>query len=104
MEQNSDTLNCILKWSQCNKTRKFINRGRSFSGVRGLKINSSAIVFAAKRNDYERVKVLFRYGYRLQRCDTMTDPLKKIELFKAKNFIKEKQSLMHRLRRRLTDV
>ena len=48
-----------------------------------LKINSSAIVFAAKRNDYERVKVLFRYGYRLQRCDTMTDPLKKIELFKA---------------------
>ena len=52
-------------------------------GARGLKINSSAIVFAAKRNDYERVKVLFRYGYRLQRCDTMTDPLKKIELFKA---------------------
>ena len=28
-------------------------------------------------------QVLFRYGYRLQRGDTMTDPLKKIELFKA---------------------
>ena len=51
-----DTLNCILKWSQSNKNRKFINKGRSFSGIRGLKINSSAIVFAAKRNDYERVK------------------------------------------------
>ena len=34
VEQNSDTLNCILKWSQSNKTRKFFNRGRSFSGVR----------------------------------------------------------------------
>ena len=32
VEQNSDTLNCILKWSQSNKTRKFTNRGRSFSG------------------------------------------------------------------------
>ena len=83
MEQQSDTLNSILKWSQNNKSRKFVNRARSFSGVRGLKINSSSIVFAAKRNDYERVKILFRYGYRLQRCDTMTDPLKKIELFKA---------------------
>ena len=82
VEQNSDTLNCILKWSQSNKSRRFM-KGRTFSGVRGLKINSSSIVFAAKRNDYERVKVLFRYGYRLQRCDTMTDPLKKIELFKA---------------------
>ena len=48
MEQQSDTLNSILKWSQSNKTRKFVNRGRSFSGVRGLKINSSSIVFAAK--------------------------------------------------------
>ena len=83
VEQNSETLNCILKWSQSNKSRKLVNRGRAFSGVRGLKLNSSSIVYAAKRNDYERVKVLFRYGYRLQRCDTMTDPLKKIELFKA---------------------
>ena len=59
VEQNSDTLNCILKWSQSNKSRRFM-KGRTFSGVRGLKINSSSIVFAAKRNDYDRVKVLFR--------------------------------------------
>lgn len=65
--------------------------------VHGVKINCSSIIYAAKKNDYERVKILLRYGYRLQRfvcrgnmclyiifrCDTITDPLKKIELFKA---------------------
>ena len=35
------------------------------------------------RNDYERVKILFRYGYRLEKKESMTDPLKKIELFKV---------------------
>ena len=49
----------------------------------GPKINSAAILYAAKRNDYERVKILFRYGYRLERVDKITDPLKRIELFKA---------------------
>ena len=67
VEQSSDTLNTILKWSQSNKMKKFINKGRAFSGVRGLKINCSSIIYAAKRNDYNRVKILFRHGYRLQR-------------------------------------
>ena len=49
----------------------------------GPKINSAAILYAAKRNDYERVKILFRYGYRLERVEKITDPLKRIELFKA---------------------
>ena len=47
------------------------------------KANHSAMIFAAKRNDYERVKILFKYGYRLEQKDNMTDPLKKIELFKV---------------------
>ena len=46
-------------------------------------VNCPAIVHSAKKNDYERLKILFRYGYRLERKDNMTDPLKKIELFKA---------------------
>ena len=48
----------------------------------GPKVNSSALLHAAKKNDYERVKILFRYGYRLERIDRITDPLKRIELFK----------------------
>ena len=47
------------------------------------KINHSAMINAAKRNDYERVKILFKYGYRLEQKDNITDPLKKIELFKV---------------------
>ena len=35
--------------------------------VHGVKINCSSIIYAAKKNDYERVKILLRYGYRLQR-------------------------------------
>ena len=31
----------------------------------------------------DRVKILFRYGYRLERIDRITDPLKRIEIFKA---------------------
>ena len=30
-----------------------------------------------------RVKLLYRYGYRLEQKENMTDPLKKIELFKV---------------------
>lgn len=45
-------------------------------------MNSSALLHAAKKNDYERVKILFRYGYRLERIERITDPLKRIELFK----------------------
>ena len=41
------------------------------------------MINAAKRNDYERVKILFKYGYRLEQKDNITDPLKKIELFKV---------------------
>lgn len=47
------------------------------------KSNHSAMIYAAKRNDYERVKILFKYGYRLEQKDNITDPLKKIELFKV---------------------
>ena len=52
-----------------------------FSG--GPKTNHTAMINAAKRNDYERVKILFKYGYRLEQKDNITDPLKKIELFKV---------------------
>ena len=41
------------------------------------------MVYTAKRNDYDRVKILFKYGYRLEQKDNITDPLKKIELFKV---------------------
>ena len=50
------------------------------------KSNHNAMVYAAKRNDYERVKILFKYGYRLEQKDNITDPLKKIELFKVSLF------------------
>lgn len=46
-------------------------------------MNANAMLYAAKKNDYERVKILFRYGYRLERNEKITDPLKRIELFKA---------------------
>ena len=32
---------------------------------------------------FHRVKILYRYGYRLEQKENMTDPLKKIELFKV---------------------
>jgi len=83
MEQSSDMLNSILKWNHSNKIRKLTNKNKVIKTVHGVKINCSSIIYAAKKNDYERVKILLRYGYRLQRCDTITDPLKKIELFKA---------------------
>ena len=66
------------------KTKKFVHKSKTYSGSpAGPKTNRASIIFAAKRNDYERVKILYRYGYRLQKKDSMTDPLKKIELFKV---------------------
>merc|ERR1719270_1409577 len=84
VEQNSDILTAILKWSQNSKTKKFTHKSKTYAGAQsGPKINLSSIIHAAKRNDYERVKILYRYGYRLEQKENMTDPLKKIELFKA---------------------
>ena len=66
------------------KTKKFVHKSKTYSGSpAGPKTNRASIISAAKRNDYERVKILYRYGYRLQKKDSMTDPLKKIELFKV---------------------
>jgi len=106
VEENSAILQTILKWNQTHKTKKFnikkpagpplppsatgggiagalaASTGAAAGGV-SAKINSPAMLYAAKKNDYERVKILFRYGYRLERMDKITDPLKRIELFKA---------------------
>ena len=84
VQQRSDTLTIILKWIQNNKTKKFTHKSKTYNGALvGHKVNHSSMIFAAKRNDYERVKILFKYGYRLEQKDNMTDPLKKIELFKV---------------------
>ena len=84
IEQRSDILTIILKWIQSSKTRKFNHKNKTYSAAQvGSKTNLNSIIYAAKRNDYERVKILLRYGYRLEKKDNMTDPLKKIELFKV---------------------
>merc|ERR1719233_1167236 len=84
VQQRSDTLTKILKWAQNYKSKKFTHKSKTYNGsLVGPKANHSAMIFAAKKNDYERVKILFKYGYRLEQKDNMTDPLKKIELFKA---------------------
>jgi len=84
IEQRSNMLTIILNWCQNVKTKKFVHKSKTYSGSpAGPKTNRASIISAAKRNDYERVKILYRYGYRLQKKDSMTDPLKKIELFKA---------------------
>ena len=86
IEQRSDMLTIILKWTQNSKTKKFTHKSIKYSGAPTgpkAKQNSNSIIHAAKRNDYERVKILFRYGYRLEKKDNMTDPLKKIELFRV---------------------
>ena len=75
VQQRSDTLTKILKWAQNYKTKKFTHKNKTYNG--------SLVGPKAKRNDYERVKILFKYGYRLEQKDNMTDPLKKIELFKV---------------------
>ena len=84
MEQKSNMLTIILNWCQNIKTKKFVHKSKTYMGAQpGPKTNRNSIIYAAKRNDYERVKILFRFGYRLEKKDSMTDPLKKIELFKA---------------------
>ena len=87
VQQRSDTLTLILKWAQNYKSKKFTHKSKTYNGsLVGPKANHSAMIFAAKKNDYERVKILFKYGYRLEQKDNMTDPLKKIELFKVMRF------------------
>ena len=44
-----------------NTLVKYISYGMYFKGP---KVNCNSIIHAAKMNDYERVKILFRYGYR----------------------------------------
>lgn len=83
VEENSAILQTILKWNQTHKTKKFTHKSKAYAGSAGPKVNSSSMLYAAKHNDYERVKILFRYGYRLERIEKITDPLKRIELFKA---------------------
>ena len=84
VEQKSGMLTIVLNWCQNIKTKKFNHKSKTYSGAQvGHKTNRNSIIHAAKKNDYERVKILFRYGYRLEKKDSMTDPLKKIELFKV---------------------
>merc|ERR1719270_1666183 len=73
-QQRSETLTIILKWIQNNRNKKFNHRSK-FNPNQGCQVihpnksgapksNHGAMVSAAKRNDYERVKILFKYGYR----------------------------------------
>ena len=84
VQQKTETLTIILKWIQNNRNRKYQHRSKTYTGSQGgLKTNHNAMIHAAKKNDYHRVKILFKYGYRLEQKDNITDPLKKIELFKV---------------------
>ena len=60
VEENSAILHSILKWNQSNKTKKFTHKSKSYAGSTGPKVNGNALLHAAKKNDYERVKILFR--------------------------------------------
>jgi len=51
-------------FSQNHKTKKFTHKSKAYAGSTGPKVNSASMLYAAKHNDYERVKILFRYGYR----------------------------------------
>ena len=84
VQQKTDTLTIILKWIQNNRNKKFQHRSKTYNANQGgSKTNHNAMIHAAKKNDYQRVKILFKYGYRLEQKDNITDPLKKIELFKV---------------------
>lgn len=74
---------CSFSFLQNHKTKKFTHKSKAYAGSAGPKVNSASMLYGAKHNDYERVKILFRYGYRLERIDRITDPLKRIEIFKA---------------------
>ena len=60
MEENSPILHSILKWSHSQKTRKFTHKSKAYAGSTGPKVNANAMLHAAKRDDYERVKILYR--------------------------------------------
>ena len=91
--QHCKTINLtnIFLILQKEKTKKFTHKNKAYAGSAGPKVNSHSMLYAAKHNDYERVKILFRYGYRLERIgDKITDPLKRIEIFKGRytNYVK----------------
>ena len=51
---NLNETHCIF---QLHKTKKFTHKSKAYAGSAGPKINSAALLYAAKKNDYERVKV-----------------------------------------------
>ena len=42
------------------KTKKFTHKSKAYAGSAGPKVNANAMLHAAKRDDYERVKILYR--------------------------------------------
>lgn len=72
VEEDSAILCNILKWSQGNKAKKKSTALRGKGPIGGLgaaaavaqsggsKLNSPAMLYSAKKNDYERVKILYR--------------------------------------------
>ena len=84
VHQKTETLTIILKWIHNTRNKKNHHRNKTYNANQGSsKFNHNAMIYAAKKNDYQRVKILFKYGYRLEQKDNITDPLKKIELFKV---------------------
>ena len=97
---NSQIFICIIK-GHISNANNLLSWFLTWNDQAGPKQNCNSMIHAAKRkviiswmlpyylviiffrNDYERVKILFRYGYRLEKKESMTDPLKKIELFKV---------------------
>ena len=56
----STILHSILKWNHSQKTKKFTHKSKAYAGSAGPKVNANAMLHAAKRDDYERVKILYR--------------------------------------------
>ena len=84
VQQKTEMLTIILKWIHNTRNKKNYHRNKTYNANQGSsKFNHNAMIYAAKKNDYQRVKILFKYGYRLEQKDNITDPLKKIELFKV---------------------
>ena len=60
------SLFCIKTFnsSEClfdsQKTKKFTHKSKAYAGSAGPKVNANAMLHAAKRDDYERVKILYR--------------------------------------------
>ena len=59
-------MSCIKTFnsSEClfdsQKTKKFTHKSKAYAGSAGPKVNANAMLHAAKRDDYERVKILYR--------------------------------------------